>query len=86
MCSLSKIYKASISVFLLFIVSATRAQDTVAVKESVVVNKSMKMVFDGLKNNNDNSTRTTFLIITVVLVIVGIAMYMSFKDPDKAKN
>lgn len=93
MCSLSQIYKTSISVFVLFIANFAQAQDTAVnvandtvVKDSLVVNKSMKLVFEGLKNNNNDSTLTTFIIIGIVLAIVGVAMYMSFKDPDKAKG
>ena len=59
------------------------SQSTVA--NDTTVNEATKGVFAQLKTelNASGSNLTTILIIVGVLSIVGVAMYISFKEPEK---
>ena len=58
---------------------STAAVDTVASKGKL--NDSMKMVFSEMKKGGDDSMFVTIGMIVGVLAIVGVAMYISFREP-----
>ena len=59
----------------------TASTTSVAKDTSVKPNKAISLVFKELKK--EDSIWQTFAMIAGVLVIVGIAMYISFKDSGK---
>jgi hypothetical protein len=66
--------------------ATSEAQSTSDSTKKFKSNKATKLLLNELKKGSDDSLLTTLAMIGGVLVIVGIAMYISFKDdPDKKK-
>lgn len=57
-----------------------KAETTAAKTETKKGNKAMKMVFSELKK--EESILPTIAMIVGVIAIVGVAMYISFRDPS----
>lgn len=63
--------------------AASASVDSVASKGKL--NESMKMVFSEIKKGGDDELLVTIGMIVGVMAIVGLAMYISFRDPKPKK-
>ena len=79
-------FKKALAVFVFLKLSLLHGfSQTIAESDTTIYNEAPKGVFAELKSilTSSNSNLSTILIIVGVLAIVGVAMYISFKEPEE---
>lgn len=78
-------FKRKAALFIFLQLSAFYGFSQAAVENDTTMNKATRSVFAELKTmvRSADSNLTTILIIVGVLAIVGIAMYISFNEPEE---